>query len=131
MLEAMREPMTVADPAQRYKVGPNRICVWWKQLLEYPRRRSIPAAEAARRAFEHIDAELHRALEAQRRNRDEIEQLRAEVKGIGDELNVTRRDRELLRSEATRVPELQCQLENIRSANRRHFELRWEQEQER
>jgi PAS domain S-box-containing protein len=63
--------------------------------------------------------ELRLAVEARDRQRSEIEQLHAELETLDYELEGTRRDREVLRTE---VPLLQNQLDQSRAENRRQFE---------
>jgi transposase len=41
-LDALREQSTFADPSQRYKVHPNQIYAWKKQLQEQPARAFDP-----------------------------------------------------------------------------------------
>ena len=52
----------------------------------------------------------------------EIEQLQGALEARGQELEATRSDREVLRNEADRVPQLQNQLDESRAENRRQFE---------
>ena len=91
------------------------------QLEEQAVRHSA-SQHAANNALTQIEDGLRLALEARSRDRREIEQLQGALEARGQELEATRSDREVLRTEANRVPQLQNQLDDSWAENRRQFE---------
>ena len=91
------------------------------QLEEQAVRHSA-SQHAAKNALTQIEDGLRLALEARGRDRREIEQLQGALEARGQDLEATRSDREVLRTEADRVPQLQNQLDDSRAENRRQFE---------
>jgi chromosome segregation ATPase len=91
------------------------------QLEEQAARHSA-SQTAANNALAQVEDGLRLALEARSRDRREIEQLQEALEALGQQLEATRSDRELLRTEADRVPQLQNQLDDSWAENRRQFE---------
>jgi nitrogen-specific signal transduction histidine kinase len=91
------------------------------QLEEQAVRHSA-SQDAASNALMQIEDRLRLALEASSRDRREIDQLQGALEARGQELEATRSDREVLRTQADRVPQLQNQLEDTWAENRRQFE---------
>jgi PAS domain S-box-containing protein len=75
--------------------------------------------QAARHALSQSEDKLRSTVEAHSR---EIAQLQSELTSFRQELETTRSQRDVLRSEANRLPELLKQLNESQAENRRQFE---------
>jgi PAS domain-containing protein len=95
--------------------------------------RHLAAQQAAKETLTQIEEKLRLTQETSRRD---IAQLQSDVKALGRELDATKRDRDTLRVDAERVPDLQKQLEDSLTEIRRQFEhtpygiCRWNREGE-
>ena len=91
------------------------------QLREQAARK-LASDEAAATTVADLEHRLHVTLAARDRDSRAIAQLHEQLEAVGEGLEATRRQREVLRAEADRVPQLQKQIDGIRAENRRQFD---------
>jgi PAS domain S-box-containing protein len=84
--------------------------------------RKLASDEAAATTVADVEHRLHVTLAARDRDSRAIAQLDEQLKAVGEELEATRRQGEVLKAAADRVPQLQKQIDNIRAENRRQFD---------
>lgn len=89
--------------------------------LQAQAARHSASQQAAKNAVTQIEDGLRLALEARSRDRREIEQLEGALEARGQELEAARSEREALRTQADRVPQLQHELDDSRAQHRRQF----------
>ena len=78
--------------------------------------------EAAARTLADLEHRLRLTLAAGNRDSRAIAQLQEQLEALGEELEATRSQREILKTAADRVPQLRQQIDDIREENRRQFD---------
>jgi PAS domain S-box-containing protein len=91
-----------------------------KQLQDLEAQKQA-ADEAAATALAEVEHRFRLTLEAGQRDARTIEHLQEQLKTLGGQLDATRRQRDVLKTEADQVPPLLKQIDEIREENRRRF----------
>jgi PAS domain S-box-containing protein len=90
--------------------------------LEEQAARQRESAEAAAQALADVEQRFRVALEAGARDTRTIEQLQTQLRVIGQQLDASRSERDGLKIEADRVPQLLKQIDDAGKAHRREFD---------
>jgi PAS domain S-box-containing protein len=78
--------------------------------------------QAAAKTLADVEHRLRLTIAAGNRDSRAIAQLQEQVEALGEELEATRSQREVMKTEADRVPRLRKQIDDIRAENRRQFD---------